>query len=456
VSSPNDRAPEKAARVHPLVGEVDRSVRSHRILEAAELVRSCPSWGYPDLGTLFAQWEAEGRGALVLLLQGCREHPSVIATVQRHRRAGTVAGIVGGLGAALFIGLLGVLVGLAVMLVVRELAAAWWRPADPAEAATTRALFDVVTYQAPVVRTNYAGAVAFVAVGMATTGFALHSALTLGSSPATLAANAVGFLLIAAGVLTGRALRRLRRSGLAATAGHPPPLTPDGQAQPAERPLDETVVFRRPRLVRSLIVPLFLILAGVLFLTGSTAPVAGVVLIAAAAAIIARVPRTLSEVSPGGVVDRSVTRTRRWSWDEVHRLTTPDNPDDLAIVFVDRRGRHRLLVEGSAISWDRATLERFAEAATGLAEAPDPGPDPVDIRLRSAGLVALAFTITALTLLAAVVVAGPANAGLAPDGVPTFAGVIAVLDGLAVAGIVLVGHGRRRLVLARAGTPQHP
>lgn len=488
------RAPEQDQPTDPTFAQLDRAVRGHRILDAADLVLACPPFLQHHLDGLFELWETEGRGSLVRLLRVCRERPDVVAGVRRQRLVGTIAGFACGLAAASFVGLLGVVAGIAVMIVVRELAAVWWRPTDPGDAAATRALFDLAVYRSPALRTNVAGAVAFFLIGLVTTAMAVGSTLTEGQSAASLAATAIGFALIATGWLTGSALRRLRRGGLL----EPVPVrsTEPRRAHLTERALDETVVFRRPRLQRSLLIPFtFTALIGGLLVTfGSAAGIAlAAVLVAGGCAYVGRVLATHVEIGPAGIVDRGPIRTPRWTWDDVHEVVTPTNEDDVAVIIVAGDGRRHRLAEGTAIRWDRDTLERFAEAATGLATAPDPGPDPALVRVRTFGIVNLGLIAVMLTAIVYGLLAATTTATVTPGAVPrgqvywtaqSASGVtysyidcpsptswtqgeqdplcvetirettigaasFALVDGLVVGGIVLLVRSRRRLVRAR-------
>jgi hypothetical protein len=265
------------------------------------------------------------------------------------------------------------------MVVARELAAVWWRPTDPTEAGAVRCLFDVVAYRSKTMKVSLAGALAFVFIGLCTTAFAVEATFADGRSPALMVVTAVGFTFIATGVLSGLALRRLRRAGLlgngVGTAGHlaagtPPPPVAALRARLTEPALNETVTFARPRLVRAAVLTGSIGGAGLIALASGLIP--GVLLVAAAVAIVIRFARSSARIGPDGVVDHGILRTRRWSWDEVCRITTPSDDDWNALLVVDRQGRSRPLVQRNAVRWPQDTLERFAEAATGLARAPEP------------------------------------------------------------------------------------
>jgi hypothetical protein len=181
------------------------------------------------------------------------------------------------------------------------------------------------------------------------------------------------------------------------------------------------VVFRRPRPTRTAVtVPTSIGIGAILATTWSPVPAAiGIVLVATGLATLARYVGSSVTIGPGGIVDRGLVRTRRWSWDGVHRVCTPPRENDVnAVLLVDRHGHRYPLVGSGAVPWDRFTLERFIDAANGLATAPDPGVDGSSVRFRTAILAILAVVAALFALLLFISVTATWQSSVDPAQVP--------------------------------------
>lgn len=196
------------------------------------------------------------------------------------------------------------------------------------------------------------------------------------------------------------------------------------QRRVAVRPLDRAVTFPRPRLMIQLFVMLYPLIAVVAALISGRAELVAIGLVGGAVLglLVYRViAHTSVTLGPDGIQEVGILRTRRYTWDDVHAVGLEGNSDEARTVslwMIDARGRRRTLVLSGVLRAQDVEGSAIAEAADAAARAPDPGPDPRSIRLRTASLVLLVVLTPLFVLLGFVALAREPTMPIAPAQVP--------------------------------------
>jgi hypothetical protein len=258
--------------------------------------------------------------------------------------------------------------------------------------------------------------------GIVLYGGALWARTTTASPWFVWAMTASGTIMAFAGGFAVAATRRLGHSGI-----KPPKALKQLPPPPIERPpalaIDHPVVFRRPRIGRSLLLPAFLVIVGVPTVMEATPLwiVVGALCLAAAAWLIWRAARSAVVVGPDGVRYFGVVRTREWSWDEIHEVrvvTARDSDRTQSLRMVTADGADRTLVANAGRHGANPELLRLCDSMNRQATAPSPGPTQRATRSRLTGLVVLAFFIVVFGLFTAGAMFSSSSAGVNVADVP--------------------------------------
>jgi len=286
-----------------------------------------------------------------------------------------------------------------------------------------RTLFDLSIYSTR--GTNRLGSVdaaMLTLVGIVLYGGALWARTTTASEWFVWAMTMSGTIMAFAGGFAVAATRRLAHSGINA-----PKELKDLPSPLVERPpaltIEHPVVFPRPRLGRSMLLPAFLFIVGVPTIMEATPAwvLVGGLCLAVAGWLVYRAMRSVVFVGPDGVRYVGVIRTREWPWDEIHEVrlvTARDSDRTQSLRMITRDGSDRTLVANAGRNGANPELLRLCDSMNEHATAPSPGPTRRARTPRLVGLALIAFFIVVLGLFAANALFGRGSAGLSATEVP--------------------------------------
>lgn len=413
------------------VGRFEAGIRRGRTASALRLLAILPPSAHGLLDAALGRLSADGFDEEVAIVDLIRRRPDLVAALDTAGRFGAVGGVVAFVACiwpAMFFAVIPAMAAriLVTEIDVRRSTRRLHESLTDEDRSRARLLCDLrLCTKGNGSRVTRVDAAMLMSGGL----LLLAGAVGLRSSDASTwfvwQLGVAGVVMSCGGALAVAATRRLARSGLVAVDEaedaeweDEPDIAPD-----PERLVERPEVFGRPRLRRSLVVPVlmigcslpaFLDGAMVWFLTGS-------LLLVGAGWLAMRATHATVTIDHEGVQDIGVFGTRTWRWADIveARLETPleDRPArTLWITMVD--GSDRRLVTRVEKTRDRRDLHQLLDAMNRFAAAPDPGPTRRVRRHKVFILTGLVVGVMVFTPLVFVLVTDTGVVEMPPSQVP--------------------------------------